>query len=107
MPEGELKLELFRLFGEYKIWPFNELKARTHQPQSHLRDILPQIAFQHGSGDLSGKWELKADFRHEVDGSNAARVAPDTGIGEDSEMEKSELDINDDDEDDEMFENAL
>lgn len=95
---------LFDAFREFRIWGFPALKARTHQPQEHLKKVLVKIAFKHETGDWAHKWELRDDYKISADSFQAGTVAP--NIADDSDMDKSGMD-DDDDEGDEEFENAM
>lgn len=92
-------LELFKL---HRIWALRDLKARVNQPEAYLREILNEIAFMWKNGDWSGKWELRDEFK-EKDAqllNPAGTVAP---AAEDSEMERSGIE---DDDDNEVFEDV-
>ena len=89
LPENELKDKLFQAFREFKYWPMKGLRARLHQPEAYLKEILSQIAVLQKSGTFSNNWTLTPQNRVENYGTEEDDAAP---PGEDSD--------NDDDDDD-------
>jgi TFIIF, beta subunit HTH domain len=88
---------LFVLFGEFRIWKFKELKARTGQAQRPLEEGLRVIAIKHTSGDFANMWELKDIYKNKPELLSARDVAPDT-VG-DSDVDRSGVEDGDDDDD--------
>jgi hypothetical protein len=41
------------------------LRERTQQPEAYLKEVLSEIAVLTRSGEFSGTWELKPNFREE------------------------------------------
>lgn len=93
---------LLENFKQHRIWGLRDLKAVLQQPEQYLRETLQEIAFMHKHGDFNGKWELKEDYK----ASDAALLNPE-GL-EAPKMEDSEMDVSgvDDDDEDEKFENV-
>lgn len=90
---------LLDLFQYYKYWGLRELKKKTNQPDAYLREVLNEIATLWKSGDLNGKWELKAEFKERDAVANYAEgMAPDAV--------DSEADLGEDDDENETFEDV-
>ncbi|KAL9069288.1 MAG: hypothetical protein Q9157_006206 [Trypethelium eluteriae] len=53
---------LIDLFTEYKYWPMKQLRVRTKQPETFLRDTLQEIAYMVKSGPFSNLWTLKEEY---------------------------------------------
>jgi transcription initiation factor TFIIF subunit beta len=70
-----------------------ELRNRTKQSPRWVKEVLGDIAVLHTSGDWANMYELKDHLQD----SNVDGVAPNTV--DDSDMDKSGLDDEDDDED--------
>ena len=72
------------LFGQYSIWKYPDLRAKTRQPDKLLMEVLMSIAFKHTSGDFAPGWELKDDQKmlHGMS-TMGAIMAP--GVAEDSD----------------------
>lgn len=88
--------KLMDLFRQHRIWGLRDLKARVNQPEAYLRETLSEIAFMWKAGDFNGKWELKDEFK-----SDAMLLNPPSAVApkvEDSDMDKSGLDEEDEDE---------
>jgi transcription initiation factor TFIIF subunit beta len=90
--------KLLDLFKKYKIWALRDLKARVNQPEAYLREVLSEIAVMWKNGDWTGKWELKKEYQ-ELDAKlmnpESSLVAP---AAEDSEMDRSGMDEDDENE---------
>lgn len=101
MEKPELIDRLLELFRQHRIWGLRDLKARVSQPESYLREVLDEIAFMWKQGDFNGKWELKNEYKQD-----SALLNPTGGDmiakTEDSDMDKSGLE----DDDDEAFEDV-
>lgn len=92
--------KLMDLFRQHRIWGLRDLKAKVNQPEAYLRQTLDEIAFMWKAGDFNGKWELKDEFKSDAMLQNPTGVvAPKV---EDSDMDKSGMD----DDDDEIFEDV-
>ena len=99
LPKNELIDMLLDLFQYYKYWGLRELKKKTNQPDAYLREVLNDIATMWKSGDLSGKWELKPEFKERDAITNYAEgMAP--------EAVDSEADLGEDDDENETFEDV-
>ena len=59
LPRNEALDVLFDLFKERTRWRVGELREASHQPEAYLKELLPEIAFQHQRGAF---WELKPEF---------------------------------------------
>ncbi|EXJ85068.1 hypothetical protein A1O3_05743 [Capronia epimyces CBS 606.96] len=93
--------KLMDLFRQHRIWGLRDLKAKVNQPEAYLRETLSEIAFMWKAGDFNGKWELKDEYKSDAMLLNPSGVvAPKV---EDSDMDKSGMD---DDDDDEVFEDV-
>lgn len=53
MAKNQLLDQLFALFKEKPFWSVKDLRLRTEQPESYLKEVLPEIAMQHKSGPVS------------------------------------------------------
>jgi transcription initiation factor TFIIF subunit beta len=53
MEINQLRDLIFDCFTEYRYWSFQALKARTAQPDAHLRDVLKEVAILETTGDYS------------------------------------------------------
>lgn len=53
MAKNQLLDQLFALFKEKPFWSVKDLRLRTEQPESYLKEVLPEIAMQHKSGSVS------------------------------------------------------
>jgi transcription initiation factor TFIIF subunit beta len=94
--------KLLELFRQHRIWGLRDLKAKVNQPEAYLRQTLDEVAFMWKAGDFNGKWELKDEYKSDPALQNPMGVvAPKV---EDSDMDKSGLD--DDDDVDEPFEDV-
>jgi transcription initiation factor TFIIF subunit beta len=99
----ELISMLLEHFKRHRIWGLRDLKAVVRQPEQYLRETLAEIAFMHKHGDFNGKWELQDNYKandHALlypEGLEAPKM-------EDSEMEASGVD--DDEDEDEKFEDV-
>ena len=96
MSEEDLRQLVRELFKQYPGWKMGSLKARTRQPQKLLDKVLGDIAFKHTSGDLAGVYQLSKDENKLQAMLTAASIAPEEPGTDD-----------DDDEDPELFVNAL
>ena len=108
MPQNELIDGLIGLFGEYRFWGLREIKARIPQPEAWLRETLQTIAVLHKSGDFVGKWELQSQFKRSGAAGDHVKdeIAPKAEGEVVSDMEPTQSGVDDDDEDEEMFENV-
>lgn len=99
--------KLLEMFRQHRIWGLRDLKARVNQPEAYLRQTLDEVAFMWKAGDFNGKWELKPEYKQddeELLNPKGVEVAPKAeGEGDDSDMEKSGID---DDEEDTIFEDV-
>ncbi|KAK4943877.1 hypothetical protein LTR10_016593 [Elasticomyces elasticus] len=96
--------KLLELFRQHRIWGLRDLKSKVNQPEAYLRQTLDEIAFMWKAGDFNGKWELKDEYKSDAMLQNPTGVvAP---KAEDSDMDKSGLDDEDDINDDEIFEDV-
>lgn len=59
MPKNELLDMLFECFKEYKYWHLKDLRSRTMQPESYLREVLDSIAELVRQGASANTWRLK------------------------------------------------
>ena len=66
MPRNQLFDLLFALYREQPRWSAKDLRARTEQPEAYLKEVLGQIADLHRSGEFTGLYELKANFKDAV-----------------------------------------
>jgi len=64
LPREELISLLFSLYEEYEYWNFQGLIERTNQPQSHLKEVLSEIAQIEKRGHFNGTWRLKEEYRN-------------------------------------------
>ncbi|GJJ08176.1 hypothetical protein Clacol_002384 [Clathrus columnatus] len=95
MPKNQLLDQLFQLFNEKQYWSVKELRLRTEQPETYLKEVLPQIAMQHKSGSQNGLWELMKNYKEPDKEKQDIE-------GDDSTM--MNVDIDEDFDDDEMEE---
>ena len=105
--KGQLIDKLLELFRQHRIWGLRDLKAKVNQPEAYLRETLSEIAFMWKQGDFNGKWELKEEFKIGDDALlNPAglEIAP---KAEDTDADtKSGMDLDDDDDVDDVFEDV-
>lgn len=89
MAKNQLFDQLFALFKEKPHWSVKDLRLRTEQPESYLKEVLPEIAMQHKSGPQNGLWELLQNYKDglPMDGQNAMNI-DDEDLDEDDEMEE-------------------
>ena len=66
MPRNQLLDILFALYREKPRWSARDLRARTEQPESYLKEVLSEIADLHRSGEFNGLYELKPNFKDTV-----------------------------------------
>ena len=66
MPRNQLLDALFTLYREKQHWSARELRQRTEQPEAYLKEVLQEIADLHRSGEHTGMYELKPNFRESV-----------------------------------------
>jgi transcription initiation factor TFIIF subunit beta len=83
---------LYRLFKEYKYWRLGDLKAKTNQPETYLKETLAKIAYLVKSGPNANTWTLtqEAQATTYVDVVPKEEVAPDEGqddLDEDDNLE--------------------
>ena len=57
---------LFSLYREKQHWSAKDLRLRTEQPEGYLKEVLQEIADLHRSGEFTGLYELKPNFRDSV-----------------------------------------
>ncbi|GJJ08168.1 hypothetical protein Clacol_002376 [Clathrus columnatus] len=95
MPKNQLLDQLFQLFNEKQYWSVKELRLRTEQPETYLKEVLPQIAMQHKSGSQNGLWELMKNYKepdkekHDIKGDDSTMMNLDTDEDfDDDEMEE-------------------
>ena len=90
--------KLMELFKEHRYWGLKSVKSRVNQPEAYLKEILQEIAFLHKQGDFASKWELLDQYRTgDTDLLNPSDlVAPG---GDESGMEQSGLDDEDENDD--------
>ncbi|KDN53172.1 hypothetical protein K437DRAFT_253500 [Tilletiaria anomala UBC 951] len=62
IPRNELLDQLFTLYEREKYYTFAELRQRTQQPESYLREVLQSIAVIQQKGQYSGKWGLRQEY---------------------------------------------
>ncbi|KEF56090.1 uncharacterized protein A1O9_07671 [Exophiala aquamarina CBS 119918] len=90
--------KLLELFRQHRIWGLRDLKAKVNQPEAYLRQTLDEIAFMWKAGDFNGKWELKPEYKqNDALLLNPAGVEVAPKVEDDSEMEKSGMDEDEDD----------
>ncbi|EIN08219.1 hypothetical protein PUNSTDRAFT_143873 [Punctularia strigosozonata HHB-11173 SS5] len=109
MPRNQLLDMLFFLFRQQERWPIKILRERTQQPEVYLKEVLSEIAVLTRSGEFSGTWELKPNFRE--DGIKAEHVplppvpSASSTYGFDPKEEAEDLSMGEDeDEEDDMEE---
>ena len=85
--------ELSKLFQKYRIWGLSQIKQEIPQPESWLRENLQEIAHMHTRGDFNGKWELNDDLKVRPDFLKSEMEAPKF----ESDIERSGIEDNDDD----------
>lgn len=96
MERQDLVRLLLDCFKEHRIWGLRDLKVRVQQPEQYLREVLSDIAIMHKQGDFNGKWEIKEQYKNDdialqnPEGLEAPKM-------EDSEMEASGMDEDDED----------
>lgn len=71
MDHQDLLDALFQCFREYRYWPMRALRARLKQPEAYIKQALEQIAFMAKSGSFNLTWQLKPEFRAQVDQTGA------------------------------------
>lgn len=97
MDKQDLVKMLINHFRQHRIWGLRDLKAAVKQPEQYLREVLMDIGFMHKQGDFNGKWELKQEYKGDDNdllnpqGLEAPRI-------EDSDMDASGMDEDDEDE---------
>jgi len=55
--------KLFTMFSQKERIMFSEAKRYTNQPESYLREVLNEVAYQNTSGKYRNLWELKSEFK--------------------------------------------
>ena len=91
--------KLLDLFRQHRIWGIRDLKIKVNQPESYLKDVLLEIAYQHNKGDFNSKYELREEYKvTDVMLQNPTNEgsAPDVDGGSDVDT-KSGIDGEDDD----------
>lgn len=63
LPRNEVLDLIFQLFEEKPSWSFKDIRIRTEQPADHLKEILPDVAMLHRSGELNGHYTLLNTFK--------------------------------------------
>jgi transcription initiation factor TFIIF subunit beta len=53
MDINQLRDLIFDCFTEYRYWSFQAMKARTAQPDAHLREVLKEVATLETTGDYA------------------------------------------------------
>lgn len=66
MEKSDLENLLFRLFERQPSWSFNRLQSETNQPTAFLKEVLNEIALLNRKGPNQYLWELKPDYRHDI-----------------------------------------
>jgi hypothetical protein len=80
MDREELKREIFNIFTEKDFWTNKELAGRLDQPDNYLKEVMLEMCNYIKSGPKKGCYELKPQYLK-------------------SNLNKTELDINEDDDD--------
>lgn len=97
MPRNQLLDQIFSLFRETPHWGIRPLREKTQQPEAYLKEVLSEVAFLHRSGEHSGFFELKENYKDEgMKGENVPGPLPG-----DTKMEDED---DEDDEDEDMEE---
>ena len=65
MPRNQLLDQIFSLFRETPHWGLRPLREKTQQPEAYLKEVLSEVAFLHRSGEHSGFFELKENYKDE------------------------------------------
>ncbi|TIB65501.1 hypothetical protein E3P77_02667 [Wallemia ichthyophaga] len=94
MPKNELLDLLFSLFERNKYWNMRDLRARTQQPLTYLKETLMTIAHLANKGPYHGHWYLQDVYQREHHDK----------VKQHAEFER-EARQNDDDDDDVMDDN--
>lgn len=111
MPQNELLDLILAAFKRYTHWPMRSLRAELNQPEAYLRQNLEKMAHLVRTGDFSGTWELKPEFKE----SNYAfedikdEIAPTMSYGLDGASDNDPTGSgveSDDDEDNAIFESV-
>ncbi|OSD06384.1 hypothetical protein PYCCODRAFT_1422663 [Trametes coccinea BRFM310] len=96
LPRAALLDMLFRLFEAQTRWTFKALRERTQQPEAYLKEILPEVAYTHKTGQHRGLWELSAIYKYKAGTSSSTPTppsasAPTSGEGEDDSEDDSDM----------------
>lgn len=99
MDEADVMNMIAALYQEFPYYHFKTLKAKTQQPEAHLRSIMEKIGVLVRDGPAANTWTLKPEFATaknialggESASASQAQVAPEMASDEDDDDDMEDV----------------
>lgn len=95
MPRNELLDLLFSLFERQKYWNMRDLRSRTQQPLTYLKETLMTIAHLANKGPYHGHWYLQDVYQREHHDKVRQQAEFERQAKEEDVLDNDDIDNND------------